>query len=459
MNQGVVSEADGSLPRGVELGRVLAGKYRLDDVLGVGGMGVVVGATHLSLELPIAIKFMSPLLVGNGMGIRRFMLEARSAARIRSEHVVRVFDVASLPDGAPYIVMERLDGVDLGQLLEQRGWLPLEEAIDYVLQAAEAVAEAHAAGIVHRDLKPSNLFCCWRVDGTPLIKVLDFGVSKLLPSASGTLRSESATGPHVIVGSPLYSAPEQLRAPSSVDARADVWALGVILYELVAGKPPFRGEDFLGICSKVAHATVEPLRMLRPEVPAEFSEVMARCLAKQRDQRFQTVAELAGALAPYAPRHALVSVKRIQVALGARPRPATPFPLADTAPSESEPDLPTIADGTHRRRVRGVRRGRLWAFAALGGALIFAAAVLASSLRTRRAPSSETSTPPTGTAVAAEAPAPPDSVPEQADSMEASQPPPPTVVSVAAPSASPVVSRPTPAPRRGHDTSRFGGLL
>jgi hypothetical protein len=462
MNQGLVSEADRSFSRGVELGGVLAGKYRLDHVLGVGGMGVVIGATHLSLDLPIAIKFMSPELVGNGMGARRFLLEARAAARIRSEHVVRVFDVASLPDGTPYIVMEHLDGVDLDQLLEQRGWLPLAEAVDYILQAAEAVAEAHAAGIVHRDLKPSNLFCTRRVDGAPLIKVLDFGVSKLLPNAKATLRSEMSTGPHVIVGSPLYAAPEQLRAPSSVDARADVWALGVILYELIAGRPPFTGDDFQGICTKVEHAPVEPLRMLRPEVPPDFSEVMERCLAKQRDQRFQTVAALADALGPYAPQHALVSVKRIEIALGARPRLVTPFPFADTSPSQPAPDVTTVvAVRTRSRRVRSTLRDRIWALGALGGALVFASTVISLSARTRHAPTFESPTASTVTAVAAQAPAPPARVPDQSDSVEAPPQAPGTETSASAPapSDSSAVSRPSPAPHRGHDTSKFGGLL
>jgi serine/threonine protein kinase len=464
MNQGVVSEADRSFPPGVELGQVLAGKYRLDHVLGVGGMGVVIAATHVSLELPMAIKFMSPAMMSDGLGIRRFLLEARAAARIRSEHVVRIFDVASLPDGAPYIVMEKLDGIDLGQLLEQRGWLPLAEAIDYVLQAAEAVAEAHAAGIVHRDLKPSNLFCSRRVDGSPLIKVLDFGVSKLLRGSQVALRSEASTGPHVVVGSPVYSAPEQLRAPSSVDARADVWALGVILYELVAGRPPFRGDDFVGICAKVENAPVEPLRMLRPEVPPEFSEVVARCLAKQRDQRFQTVAELAAALGPYAPRHALVSVKRVEIALGARPRLVTPFPLADTSPSQPEPDVATrVPVETHKRRVRSKPRGRIWAMAALGGALVFASTAIALSSKTTHASRSQPPRPSTVTVVVGQAPAPDERMQVETDPVETQPSAPATATSASMSSAArpspPVVPRPLPAPRHGHDTSKFGGYL
>jgi serine/threonine protein kinase len=461
MNHGIVSGAERSFSAGVELGGTLAGKYRLDRILGVGGMGVVVGATHLTLDLPIAIKFMSPVLIGNGMGVRRFLLEARAAARIRSEHVVRVFDVASLPDGTPYIVMETLDGVDLDQLLERRGCLPLAEAVDYVLQAAEAVAEAHAAGIVHRDLKPSNLFCTRSVDGSPLIKVLDFGVSKLLPNANAALRSEMSTGPHVMVGSPLYAAPEQLRSPSSVDARADVWALGVILYELIAGRPPFRGDDFLGICNKVEHAPVEPLRVVRPEVPSGFSEVMARCLAKQRDQRFQTVAELAHALGPYAPRHALVSVRRIEVALGARPSLATPFPLANTSRSQPTPDVATVvAVRTGNGRIRGTLRGRIWALGALAGALVFASTVISLSARRKPAPAFESSIPSTMTVVAAQTPAPPDPVPEETDSAEPPQAPgTETSPSPPVPSYPTAISRPSPAPRRGHDTSKFGGLL
>jgi eukaryotic-like serine/threonine-protein kinase len=296
-----------SLPPSVRIGDVIADKYRLDRIRGAGGMGVVVEALHLHLGRPIAIKFMSPVLRGNHRGMGRFMLEARATARIQSEHVVRVFDVASLGDGTPYIVMEYLEGEDLREVLQKHGRLAVGEAVDYVLQACDGVAEAHGMGVVHRDLKPDNLFCCSRPHASPLIKVLDFGVSKLLPTAVIALGSERTTGSHVMLGSPVYSSPEQLCEPQNVDARADVWALGAILYELVVGRPPFAADSVVELCAKVLGADVEPLRALRPEVPVELEAVIGRCLAKDRELRFGTVSELAEALAPFAPRRPMAS--------------------------------------------------------------------------------------------------------------------------------------------------------
>jgi serine/threonine-protein kinase len=308
------------LPPSVGIGDVISDKYRLDRIRGAGGMGVVVEALHLHLGRPIAIKFMSPLLRGNHRGMGRFMLEARATARIQSEHVVRVFDVAALADGTPYIVMEYLEGEDLREVLQKRGHLPVAEAVDYVLQACDGVAEAHGMGVVHRDLKPDNLFCCSRPHASPLIKVLDFGVSKLLPAAVIEMGSERTTGAHVMLGSPVYSSPEQLCEPQNVDARADIWALGAILYELLAGKPPFAADSVVELCAKVLGAEIEPLRLLRPEVPVELEAAVGRCMAKDRDGRFRTVAELAEVLAPFAPRRPMASVTSVADASPADPR-------------------------------------------------------------------------------------------------------------------------------------------
>jgi serine/threonine-protein kinase len=300
------------LPPGVRLGAVLAGKYRLDAVLGTGATGVVVGARHLQLDQRVAIKFMSSPLMDRRNGVQRFLLEARNAARIRCEHVVRVFDVGALDDGTPYTVMEYLDGEDLRQLLDRRGSLPLTEALDYILQVGEAVAAAHVAGIVHRDLQPGNLFCCASPDGSPLVKVLDFGASKLLQRVDNTLRPVSLTGPYVVGGLPFYSAPEQFCSPLGGDTRADIWALGVILYELVCGRTPFSGETAIDIVSHVARAAPLPMHILRPDVPAQLDAVVSRALAKEPAARHATVAELARSLAPFADPRSLGSVERIE---------------------------------------------------------------------------------------------------------------------------------------------------
>ena len=235
---------------GVREGDLLAGKYRVERVLGAGGMGAVVAAYHMQLETKVALKFLLPAMLANEEAVTRFAREARAAVRITNEHVARVLDVGTLESGAPYIVMEYLDGTDLAGWLRQRGPLPIEEAIDFVLQAGEAIAEAHALGIVHRDLKPANLFCIRSADGRPTIKVLDFGISKvtnLSASASNLVKTQTAT----LMGSPFYMSPEQMEATHAVDARTDIWALGVILFELLTGKVPFYGETVPEVSLKI----------------------------------------------------------------------------------------------------------------------------------------------------------------------------------------------------------------
>src|SRR4051794_37656982 len=201
----------------VKEGELLAGKYRVDKVLGVGGMGVVVAAHHIQLDDRVAIKFLLPETLGNGDAVMRFAREARAAVKIKSEHVARVTDVGTLENGAPYMVMEYLEGGDLAAWLQDRGRLPVELAVDLLLQACEAIAEAHAIGIVHRDLKPANLFVARLPGGVQSVKVLDFGISKMTGfSASGG--ESSATKTSALLGSPLYMSPEQMRSSKDVDA-------------------------------------------------------------------------------------------------------------------------------------------------------------------------------------------------------------------------------------------------
>src|SRR5262245_18034417 len=216
----------------VQPGDMLAGKYRVERVLGAGGMGVVVSAMHIDLEERRAIKLMHSADLANAQTVERFLREARAAARLRSDHVAKVHDVGRLETGAPYIVMELLVGEDLSHLLKARGPLPIEEAVLYILQACDAIGEAHAAGIVHRDLKPANLVLSRRPNGAPCVKVLDFGISKrTAPAGSAMLQSE-ITGTAEVIGSPHYMSPEQMRSTRNVDNRTDIWSLGVILYKL-----------------------------------------------------------------------------------------------------------------------------------------------------------------------------------------------------------------------------------
>jgi eukaryotic-like serine/threonine-protein kinase len=294
----------------VSEGQILAGKYRVERVLGQGGMGVVVAAHHLELDEKVAIKFLLPETLDNGEAVARFAREARAAVKIKSEHVARISDVGKLENGAPYMVMEYLDGGDLAAWLSQRGPLPIEQAVEFVLQACEAIAEAHALGIVHRDLKPANLFVVRRADGVLSVKVLDFGISKNVGAgSSGPDRSMTRTS--ALMGSPLYMSPEQMQSSKDVDARGDVWALGVILYELITGHPPFNGETMPELVLRIVTGEPTPLRSRRTDVPAALEGAIERCLVKARAQRFQTVGELALALLPFGPRRSRVSVDRI----------------------------------------------------------------------------------------------------------------------------------------------------
>jgi eukaryotic-like serine/threonine-protein kinase len=410
---------------GVQEGQMLAGKYRVERVLGVGGMGVVVAAHHVQLDERVAIKLLLPERGESPISTRRFVREARAAVKIKSEHVARVFDVGTLEDGAPYIVMEFLEGSDLAVWLAESGPLPIEQAVEFVLQACVAVAEAHRLGIVHRDLKPSNLFCTKRPDGQILVKVLDFGISKMRDvgdSVSGT-----ATAEGTMLGSPLYMSPEQLNSSKDVESATDIWALGVVLYQLLCGSVPFAGHTLAAVASKIATEPPAPLRPLRADVPAGLEVVIARCLQKAPADRYGSVAELAAALLNFAPRRARVYLDRIA---GATPSesplartPAPPPGAPMSGPARSDAPISTTgpisgaigSTGQARTSVRKIVARLAIALALLGAGATAAAALLHApprelrplegpeSLSSKPAPPSETSPPaaPTQPATAA----------------------------------------------------------
>jgi eukaryotic-like serine/threonine-protein kinase len=300
----------------VKPGDVLGGKYRLDRLLGAGGMGAVVQAWHLSFDEAVAVKLLLNRVGASGNALARFEREARAAFKIKSEHAARVMDIGFLDSGSPYIVMELLNGHDLGQELEKRGALPMAEAVDHVLQACEAIAEAHTRGIVHRDLKPDNLFLIQGADGRPCIKVVDFGISKETttepdPAEPQGRRAQALTLAGAALGTPRYMSPEQWGSAGDVGPPADIWSLGAILFLLLTGTHAFVADDLQSLFAAVIAAAPRPLRSALPAAPEALETAILRCLEKDPGARFQSVAELAQAIAPFGSARAQQSLGRI----------------------------------------------------------------------------------------------------------------------------------------------------
>ncbi|HEX7664427.1 MAG TPA: serine/threonine-protein kinase, partial [Polyangiaceae bacterium] len=306
------------------VGETIRGKYVVEGDLAAGGMGAILSARDISTGEKVVVKVMLAAAMEIEGAITRFEREARAAAGILSEHVVRIFEVGELPNGAPYMVMEYLEGKDLGEIVGPDKPLPIDDAVDYVLQTCEAMAEAHKSGIVHRDLKPSNLFLAERGDGSKTIKVLDFGISKF-SADSPVIGKEGAslTATRAMMGSPLYMSPEQVRSAKNVDRRSDIWSLGVILYELMSGRLPFEGDNAGAICAMIVADEPVPLKWMKQEVPSDLEAIVMKCLAKEPASRYQDVAELSTALRPFASkvghRAAAQAVRTMENASGILP--------------------------------------------------------------------------------------------------------------------------------------------
>ncbi|HEX8796090.1 MAG TPA: serine/threonine-protein kinase [Polyangiaceae bacterium] len=312
-------------------GLLVAGKYRVERVIGEGGMGIVVAAMHEGLDQKVAIKFLAPEAVRNQEVVERFMREAKVAAKVKSEHVARVSDVGRVDGNAPFIVMEYLEGADLAGMIDTQKALPIDEVCEIGLQACEALAEVHAAGIVHRDLKPSNLFITRRADGSPCLKLLDFGISKFTSMGdNGTDPALTATA--TVMGSPSYMSPEQLKSTKEVDARTDVWSLGAVLYEALTGKPAFRGETVPQVVAMIASEDPAIPSGIRQDIPSELETAVLACLVKNADQR-STLVGLARTLVRFAPERARPSLDRVESVLGAE-RSQKSMPIVAVKPTE-----------------------------------------------------------------------------------------------------------------------------
>ncbi len=415
-------------------GAMIDEKYRVDRVIGRGGVGLVVVATHLAMAQRVAIKMIRDDVPMQRELLDRFHREARAAAMIRSEHVARVLDVGRLPTGRPYIVMEYLEGEDLEKVIA-RGPVPYAAAVDLSLQACEALAEAHRAGIVHRDLKPANLFLTRRTDGAPLVKVLDFGISKIQPlTAAREGRSIETTS---IMGSPGYMAPEQMRSTRDVDARADVWSLGTVLYEMLVGRPAFEGATMIEILNAIAACRPPAPSARQPGVPVGLDVVLTRCLSKEPEERYAGIAELAVALQPFAsPAGAGLADRAVRISR--EPVPAYEEPQFSVLRYEPRPSTVTVVTPARRRLSRLRMLG-----AGVGGLCILAVAGFVYARRA--APSASSASPGDGVAASDHSPAPTPSAPSPSADPAA----PPTVAAAPESVPPPAGSGRAPSPPMG----------
>lgn len=419
-------------------GTVLLGKYRVDEVLGTGGMGRVVRASHQYLNQSVAIKILLPQMAESPSTVARFLREAQATVRLKNEHVARVIDVGTTADGTPFMVMEYLEGNDLNQILRHHGPQAPNIVVDLMLQACEGMSEAHAQGIIHRDIKPSNYFITQRPDGSMLLKILDFGISKT------PVDFTELTGTQTVIGTPSYMAPEQMKSGKQADARSDIWSMGVVMYQLLQGRPPFSGESYAELVLKVG---AEPPTPLHVPLPAGLGEVIFRCMEKDPKQRPQDVGELARSLAPFASdpiSAAQIAARTTRILLqrtgGQQGLPVAaaggltaPVPLspAQLTPRSWPPSSTSLSQG-HGQVTLKTKGSKGWLVAGALSVAILAGTggYLASSLRRSSAGSATSDEP-------AEAPA----VRMQAQPAPSAEPP----ATPSAPSAAPATTAPSSA--------------
>ncbi|MFO0642217.1 MAG: protein kinase [Polyangiaceae bacterium] len=367
----------------VRPGATFDGKYRVVRELGRGGMGAVMEAEHLGLGSRVAVKVMLPSLAHDAALVERFLREARSTARISSDHVARVLDVESLSDGTPYLVMELLNGENMGTYID-RGAATDAESYLLLLQVCDGLAHAHAAGLVHRDLKPENVFIVRRRSGEPCAKILDFGIAKDV--AQGTSMTQTSEA----FGSPSYMSPEQIKSSRSVDARSDVWALGVVAFELFSKNLPFPGRTVFEVGARVIGEPPLSLASLRPDLPAPVVAAVMGCLEKSPERRTPDVARFAEAIAPFVPGGPGFVVGIREALTSPRPSPARgplPPPEAESMARAATPEQDTqLTVTTGRDHALGGKRGAAVALASLGLAVLIFGLALRERLRPQHAP-------------------------------------------------------------------------
>ena len=403
----------------VQEGDVLAGKYRVERILGIGGMGVVALVNDTELDQKFALKCLLPVASSSDELVNRFLREGRAAVKLKGTHAARVHHAGRFDNGWPYIVMEYLDGHDLRAEIDKgKNEIAIEKAATYVLQAAEGLAEAHALGIVHRDLKPGNLF----LTKSGVVKVLDFGISKNIDPSHAT--GLSLTRTEMLLGSPLYMSPEQMRSSKHVDERADIWSLGAIAFELLSGRVPFEADNLAELCFKVAQDDVPKIEALRPEIPPGLALAVMRCLEKDPRKRWTNVAELAAAIEPFAAKSSRGAADRAAALLATSKRPKA------TVPTPDAPIAPALAHEQKEEKTRGPNKVVL---AIVGLAAVTLAAVLG---RVVGRASDPTATPATTTPALSASAAPP-----------ASAPPAPSVEAAPALSSTPAAATPPPVVR------------
>ena len=360
--------------RGVlQVGDIVGGKYRVERVVGRRGSGVIVEARHLELGQMVTIRHPPREVRARPRTVARFLRDSRSACQIQSEHAARILDVGRLDSGVPYLVMEGLDGWDLQEVLRVRGPLPVEDAVDYIVQASEAIAEAHGLGLMHGSICLSNLILTRRIDGSALVKVLDFGVPDVLQAVPFLEIASVDADSNSLMSALRFLSPEQIRCVDDVDLRADVWGLGAVLHELLIGAPAFFGTSPGGLLAAIAADPPQATGAVLRGVPPEVVAILLRSLAKDRNARFQSVAELVQALRPYAPAESIRTVERVsRMSIPSRPPPlpASHGPVSRPSLPRQLPNSPSMKVGNWSSSpwlaAAGVVGGLIGAFLAIG---------------------------------------------------------------------------------------------